>query len=323
MLANLPIYIIALVAAVLVISMLGYFKIAIKYRIIDKPNERSSHITPTIRGGGILFPITLFFFGLYSGFEYTYLITAVLLLGIVSFLDDIKDLPRSLRFGIHLLATALLLVGTGATSLPIILVILAAFYVVGTLNAFNFMDGINGITGFYSLAVLLPLLITEQDVVTQQLLIFIILSVLVFLFFNARTKARCFAGDVGSLSIAAIICYLLVQRIVQTNDYTYLAFIAIYLVDTGCTIIQRLYGREKIFEAHRKHLFQILSNEIGINHLVVAVIYAVCQLGINMLITNYTIGIPGLVVLFLLLIVMYVVIKLSVLKQIKSKGLTY
>ena len=185
------------------------------------------------------------------------------------------------------------------------------------------MDGINGITGFYSLAVLIPLFITEQDVVTQQLLIFILLSVLVFLYFNARTKARCFAGDVGSLSIAAVICYLLVQRIVQTDDYTFLAFISLYLVDTGCTIIQRSYNKEKIFQAHRKHLFQILSNEVGINHLIVAAIYGVGQLCINMLLVNTDYGVPGLVVMFVALIVLYVAIKLVVLNRIKTKGLTY
>ena len=125
--ASLPPIVIAIFIVILFVSMWLYFKLATKYAIIDKPNERSSHVTPTIRGGGIIFPLTLLFFGLYSGFEYAYLISAVLALGVISFIDDIKDLPRTLRFGIHLLATILLLVGTNATSLPIVLILLQHF----------------------------------------------------------------------------------------------------------------------------------------------------------------------------------------------------
>lgn len=321
MIADISIYILGSTGVVLVVLMLLYFKLATRYSIIDKPNDRSSHITPTIRGGGIIFPVSVTMFGVFSCFEYAYLIVAVSFLAIVSFLDDIKDLPRSIRFGVHLLATALILIGSGAVSLPIVLVACAVVYVVGTLNAFNFMDGINGITGFYSLAALLPLYIVTDSLVSQQLIVFVVLAVLIFLFFNSRTKARCFAGDVGSLSIAAIVCYLLVQHFVQTEDYSFLAFISLYLVDTGCTIIQRLYSGEKIFEAHRKHLFQVLSNELRINHLVVATIYGLCQLAINMLLINTNYGLAGVIMLFICQLVIYVIIKVSVLKYVKGKRL--
>lgn len=302
------------VSVILIAVLLIYFKIAVKYKIIDKPNQRSSHIKPTIRGGGIIFPITIIFFGLLNSFELPYFITAVVLSGIISFIDDVMDLPSGLRFGIHILAAVLLLYEANILSIPIVLMICAFIFVVGVMNAFNFMDGINGITGFYSLAIVVPLMLTESDALIFKLESLILLALLIFLFFNARKKAVCFAGDVGSVSIAVIICFLITQRIIATNDYTYLAFLTLYLVDTGLTIIQRLKNREKVLEAHRKHLFQVLSNELGNSHLKVTLIYAFLQLAINVFVINADIGVPGLVVLFAIAVATYIIIKIRVLK---------
>ncbi len=302
------------VSVILIAVLLIYFKIAVKYKIIDKPNQRSSHIKPTIRGGGIVFPITVIFFGLLNGFELPYFITAVVLSGIISFIDDVMDLPSGLRFGIHILAAVLLLYEANILSIPIVLMICAFIFVVGVMNAFNFMDGINGITGFYSLAIVVPLILTESDALIFKLESLILLALLIFLFFNARRKAVCFAGDVGSVTIAVIICFLITQRIIATNDYTYLAFLTLYLVDTGLTIIQRLKNGEKVLEAHRKHLFQVLSNELGNSHLKVTLIYAFLQLAINLFVINADIGVPGLVVLFAIAVATYIIIKIRVLK---------
>lgn len=302
------------VSVTLIAVLLIYFKIAVKYKIIDKPNQRSSHIKPTIRGGGIIFPITVIFFGLLNGFELPYFITAVVLSGIISFIDDVMDLPSGLRFGIHILAAVLLLYEANILSIPIVLMICAFIFVVGVMNAFNFMDGINGITGFYSLAIVVPLMLTESDALIFKLESLILLALLIFLFFNARKKAVCFAGDVGSVTIAVIICFLITQRIIATNDYTYLAFLTLYLVDTGLTIIQRLKNGEKVLEAHRKHLFQVLSNELGNSHLKITLIYAFLQLAINLFVINADIGVPGLVVLFAIAVATYIIIKIRVLK---------
>lgn len=302
------------VSVILIAVLLIYFKIAVKYKIIDKPNQRSSHIKPTIRGGGIIFPITVIFFGLLNGFELPYFITAVVLSGIISFIDDVMDLPSGLRFGIHILAAVLLLYEANILSIPIVLMICAFIFVVGVMNAFNFMDGINGITGFYSLAIVVPLMLTESDALIFKLESLILLALLIFLFFNARKKAVCFAGDVGSVTIAVIICFLITQRIIATNDYTYLAFLTLYLVDTGLTIIQRLKNGEKVLEAHRKHLFQVLSNELRNSHLKVTLIYAFLQLAINLFVINADIGVPGLIVLFAIAVATYIIIKIRVLK---------
>lgn len=299
---------------VLVAVMLAYFRLATRYNIIDKPNQRSSHTTPTIRGGGIIFPLSVIFFAFYSGFEYPYLVVAVLLTGVVSFIDDIRDLPRLVRFGAHIIAALLILYQAAVFTLPLILIALAFILVVGMFNAYNFMDGINGITGFYSLAILLPLMITEDNQVNLQLQFFILIALVIFLFFNARKKARCFAGDVGSITIAVLMCFLVVQRIVTTDDYTYLGFFALYLVDTGLTIIQRAVAGEKVLEAHRRHLFQVLSNENSWPHLSVAVLYAVMQFCINYFFINSNTGIPGLIIIFTALIALYILVKYIILK---------
>lgn len=299
----------------LLIVILGYFKVADKYNIIDKPNERSSHVTPTIRGGGVIFPLAIVLLTFINGFHFPLLTIAVILTGVISFLDDIKDLPRWLRFGVHAVAAALILYEANVLTMSVVLMLLAFIFVVGMINAFNFMDGINGITGFYSMAVILPLMYTEVDAEIFRLEAVVLIALLVFLFFNARKKARCFAGDVGSVTIAVIICFLLVQRIIATNDFKYLAFLTLYLVDTGLTIIQRAIAKEKIFEAHRRHLFQVFSNEMKIPHLIVAVAYGIIQLLLNWLLINTYPEIFGLVLLFSVSIFLYILIKIRVLRK--------
>lgn len=301
--------------------MIVYFKLAIRYRIIDKPNERSSHFKPVIRGGGIIFPIAILLYFLLNAMQYPWFALAVLASGAVSFVDDIRSQPRMLRFGVHALATALILYEANAYSLSIWLIIPAFIFVAGMINAFNFMDGINGITGFYTLAVLLPLMLTETELVNLELQAFVGVALLIFLFFNARKKAKCFAGDVGSVSIAVIVCFMLVQRIVTTDDYKYLGFLAVYVVETGLTIIQRWRMGEKVLEAHRRHMYQVMSNEMGWPHLLVAVIYSSVQLGINMLLINTDYGVAGLVVLFAVLILLYILLKVNLLKRVAVKAL--
>lgn len=297
--------------------MLVYFRLALRYRIIDKPNERSSHVKPTIRGGGIIFPVAVLFYSVLSSFSFTYLAIAVLLSGVVSFVDDIRDMPSLLRFSVHIVASILVLMQANVFSLPVILIVLAFILSVGLINAFNFMDGINGITGFYSLSILVPLMLTEDNTTNLELQSFVLVSILVFLLFNARKKAACFAGDVGSVTIAVIIAFLVIQRIVHTDDYKYLLFFGLYLTDTGLTIIQRWRMGEKIFQAHRRHLFQLLSNEMGMPHLVVALAYGALQFTLNLALINTEPGIPGIVAGFILLIATYILFKVRLLRLIR------
>lgn len=164
--------------------------------------------------------------------------------------------------------------------------VVAMIVFVGATNIYNFMDGINGITAGYSLSILVPLVLMDTKVpfMDNSFLIVIILSVLVFSFFNFRPKgkAKCFAGDVGSVGMAFILLFAIGLLIVATEDVTWLIFLLVYGVDGCLTIIHRFMLHEHLGEAHRKHAYQIMANELKMSHPVVALIYTGIQLIISL-----------------------------------------
>ncbi|MCC5936781.1 MAG: glycosyltransferase family 4 protein [Lunatimonas sp.] len=261
-------------------SILLYFKIADRFNIIDKPNERSSHTRITIRGGGIVFAVAVlwaFLMGLAS-WEVT---LAVLMVASVSFVDDIRPLSQLPRFAVHVLASLLVLHESGVWPLALWWIPLALFVFLGWVNIFNFMDGINGITALYALAVLSGFYFIPELIEFRGLMEMVALSVLVFGFFNIRVKAKTFAGDVGSISMALILGYLMVHLLVRTEQIFYLLLFAVYGLDGVLTILHRLLKRENIFQPHRTHLYQYLANEMGWGHLPVSFLYFSVQLLIN------------------------------------------
>lgn len=148
------------------------------------------------------------------------------------------------------------------------------------------MDGINGITASYSIAIISVLIFLNNKInfIDQNLLIFVLMSLFVFAFFNFRINAKSFAGDVGSVAIAYIILLFLGSLILKTNNLIYILLLSIYGVDTAWTIFQRLVRRENIFEAHRTHLYQFLANEAGFNKLYVSLSYGLLQFFIGVLV---------------------------------------
>lgn len=281
-----PVTILAVSLIVLFAAELLYFKIADHYNIIDKPNHRSSHTAITIRGGGVIFPIALLLHSVITGFSYPYFLTGLLVISFISFLDDIKELSSKIRILFHLIAVALLFFQVGMFSFPFYWILLGLIFVIGTINAINFMDGINGITGGYGLITLLTLYYINLRVVNftdGSVLLISIVSVLVFNFFNFRTQAKCFAGDVGSVSLAFIIVFFLLQLIIKTGNPAYLLLLLLYGLDTATTIVFRLIRRENIFKAHRSHFYQYLVNEKKQPHLLVATLYLFFQGIINVL----------------------------------------
>ena len=270
-----------LVTLCLFVGLLLYFKIADKYNIIDKPNQRSSHNYITIRGGGVVFFLAGLIYSLFHLPESLYFLIGLTLISGVSFWDDVSSLSNKVRIIIHFLSISLVFYGLGLFGLlPWWLIMVAYVFFVGVLNAYNFMDGINGITGLYSLAVLFSLRYVNSFVefTNMTFIDYAILSCLVFLFFNYRKKAKCFAGDVGSMAISFWIVTLLLQLMITTNSLIWILFLAVYGIDSAATIIHRLHLKQNIFEAHRLHFYQILSNERGISHLKVSAIYAFVQL---------------------------------------------
>ncbi len=271
----------------LIIVLLFYFKIAIKFGIIDTPNHRSSHSHATIRGGGIIFPIAIFLQALFSGFEYPLFSLGLFFISAISFYDDLRPLSNKIRILVHLIAVSLLFAQADLLTYTIWIIIPAYILVIGTINAYNFMDGINGITGAYSLITLLSLyFINESGIqfVSNELLIITVLALLIFNYFNFRKKAKCFAGDVGSVSMAYIILFFLLLLILKSGDLKYIGLLLFYGLDAVSTIFFRLIRKENIFEAHRSHFYQYLANVKGWHHLWISTLYMIVQLMVNLLI---------------------------------------
>ncbi|MDE6409953.1 MAG: glycosyltransferase family 4 protein [Muribaculaceae bacterium] len=268
----------------LILMELAYFRIADRLNIIDKPNQRSSHSSVTLRGGGIIFLFGAWLFWLFFGFQYSWFMAGLTIIGAVSFADDVRSLPDSWRLVAQFIAMFLMFRQFGILNLHDWWIVIVALVVcVGIINAYNFMDGINGITGGYSIAVIIPLIYLngEYDFISMDFLIVAGLSLLVFCFFNFRAKAKCFAGDVGSISMAFIVLFALGKLILATGDFAYIVFLAIYGADTVLTICHRIQLHESLGQAHRKHAFQIMANELGIPHVTVSSFYMALQLLIS------------------------------------------
>ena len=292
-----------IITIVLLAAELVYFKIADKCNIIDKPNERSSHTRIVLRGGGIIFTIALWIWSIWSGFSYPWMLAGVTLAAGISFVDDIHSLPDSLRLVVQFTAMFLVLqevgvlfggasfvYGVGDWLVRVLIVLAALIVAVGGTNIFNFMDGINGITGGYALAMLIPLYLKNEALsvkcgegfVDGSLLIVMMLSALVFCFFNFRTKAKCFAGDVGSIGMALIMVFSLGRLMYVTGDITWIVFYLLYGVDGVLTICHRIMLHENLGQAHRKHAYQLMANELKIPHVIVSSIYMVLQLAFSL-----------------------------------------
>lgn len=263
--------------------MLVYFRIANKYNIIDKPNNRSSHKQLTIRGGGIIFFLGVLIYTVLFGINYPFFIIGLSLISVISFLDDLYNISSKIRIFVHFVAMMLMFYDCGIYSLPWYYYVSALIVSIGIINAFNFMDGINGITGGYSIIVVGSFWWINNNThsfIDNNLLYVTIISLFIFNIFNFRKNAMCFAGDVGSVSIAFIIVFLMGKLIIETGDLSFLIILILYGVDSILTIVHRLMLNENIFEAHRKHLYQIMTNELKIPHTKVSLIYMLTQAGI-------------------------------------------
>ena len=275
------------IAVLLLAAELVYFRIADKCNIIDKPNERSSHKTIVLRGGGIIFTIGLWIWSIVFGFQYPWLLAGVTLAAGISFVDDIHSLPDSLRLVVQFTAMFLVFQEIGLLHWDLWWIIpIALIAAVGGTNIFNFMDGVNGITAGYSLAMLIPITMANRSMtfVEESYLIVAIIGVLVFSLFNFRPrgKAKCFAGDVGSIGMALILVFCVGRLMMATGDITWIVLFLVYGVDGTMTIIHRIMLHEHLGEAHRKHAYQLMANELKMSHVIVSLIYMGLQLAVSL-----------------------------------------
>lgn len=315
-----------LLTVFLVIVELSYFRIAELFNIVDKPNDRSSHIFVTIRGGGIIFPISWLIYSILHGFVFPWVSVGLLAIAIVSFADDRVALSSRLRFLIHLIAFTLCFYQLDLFNiLPIWMIPIVYIVGIGCVNAVNFMDGINGMTGLYSLAVLIPIQwFMYHQLWNGSLFNYLILSIVVFGYFNFRKKARCFAGDVGSVSIGYILVFILLGFIFHRFEFLttrpwltisahqdflvdvqYILLLTLYGLDSIGTLTHRLILKENIFEAHRRHLYQLLCNEYKFSHVSIASIYALIQVFICIYVLTQQVANLEIIFFLLILSILY------------------
>lgn len=299
-----------------------YFKIADHYNIIDKPNNRSSHTVITLRGGGIIFPIAILTACL-MGYVSWVVVFAVVLVAVVSFIDDIRPLSQLPRFVSHAIAIGMVFYDLNLFAqtiwiLPIIFILLISW-----VNVFNFMDGINGITVLYAFVAIASFSFLEINQGSLPLLITMGLSCCAFGIFNVRKKAKTFAGDVGSISMALFLGYFMIKTILVSGQIGYLLFLSVYGIDAGITIFTRIKKKENIFEPHRSHLYQYLANELGYSHIIVSLLYSGIQLCINVVLIYLErigkLSIPVIVSFLLFQIMAYLWIRNKVVQKVILK----
>lgn len=295
-----------IIGLVLLVFEIAYIVIARKLGIVDRPHHQSSHTGIVVRGGGLIFYVSYLIWFFFFGMQFPMIFIGLSILALISFVDDIHSISPKIRLVCQFVAFIIMLYETYVFDLPLQPLLLLSIVCVGAVNIYNFMDGINGMTGGYSLVIILALLyVNEYQVhfIDRDLLVIICFAVLVFCFFNFRKHAKCFAGDVGSLSIGYIVLFLLLKLIFATGQSAWMAFLVVYAVDGGLTILHRVMLKENLMKPHKKHVFQIMANELGMPQLMVSAIYmgiqSICCVWFIMFPVNATLIIQFIILSFL------------------------
>ena len=310
-----------LIIGVLISLSYLYLKLAIKFKIIDKPNERSSHTKITVRGGGIIFTVAIILFFFLNDFEYPYFCLGVVMVSFISFLDDIFTLSSKIRFPIQFLAVLLVLLEVGLPFSSIYIFTFALAFGIGVVNMFNFMDGINGITGLYSLTNLVGFYFinVNEQLIDSDLLIYSIISILIFGFYNFRKKALFFAGDIGSITIGILVFFLGLYFVNSLESPIILLLVIVYGADAGITLFYRIFfTKESVLDAHRHHIYQKLVDIKNMSHLKVSALYAFIQLIVNIIILKtYTLAIQTQIFIFTGLVFVFIIIYILLFNKLK------
>lgn len=268
----------------------GYIPIARKNGWSTERNKRADGHPITVIGGGIIFYIAMVMWSiamavLYKQFEVgSNFIVGLTMLAACSFADDLMQLKVWIRLVVQFVAVLFLALQCYVFELPLYLWPVFVLCTVGFINAYNFMDGINGITATYSLCVLgLFLYINTFEIhfIPGSMIVFAIISLVIFAFFNYRKRALVFAGDVGSISMGYIVATVLVYYILATQTLTAIVFVSVYGVDTFVTVVRRASEGENIFRPHRKHIYQLLNYVWRLSQRRIANGYALLQLAIS------------------------------------------
>ena len=274
-----------------------------RVRVMDLPNDRSSHSLPTPKSGGIAIVATflvgvavIFLFAdkslIREDYFLGFVVSALLIAG-VSLYDDIHDKPFIIKLTTQFLAVFLVLafgividqialpfaglIPLGAWGYP-----LSFFWIIGLTNAFNFMDGLDGLAGGIALiasAFFCVITFSQGSTFVYITCYALVAGALGFLVYNFP-PARIFMGDVGSAFLGFTFAVLAI--IAARYDHSHTSFMVMPLLlfnliyDTFFTFMRRLLGGERVIDAHRTHLYQLL-NRLGYSHRTVSLFhYGVC-----------------------------------------------
>jgi len=297
------------------LSYLGVWIIrryAERRQILDHPNERSSHSMPTPRGGGLAIVLLVTGTGLWSASEADLKRSMVYLLCglVIAFLgwrDDLHSLSPRVRFGVQGLVAAASIWGLGyfdSVTIPLFGklqlgapgIVITFLWIVGLTNAYNFMDGIDGMAGGVAFAAGLgwALLTANISYLANSFVFWIALAIaassLGFLFHNWQ-PAKIFMGDVASTFLGYSFAVMPMLASNQEGDALMLGTLLLwtFIMDAGVTFIRRLLRRENVFTAHRTHLYQRLVIG-GYSHAQVSSMYIVLTLVALRLASAWSVG---------------------------------
>jgi len=318
----------ALKYLVILSCFLGFLHLFVRnahrFGLSDKPNFRSSHDYPVVRGGGFVFGLGWLIVSAIEGSFFNAFNLGLLLLMIIGLWDDINGLSSFIRLFIQFVSVFLMayffdLFNIYGIAWACILILMITYLI----NVFNFMDGINGILGLNALTVFYLFFksgLIEFNTVSAYFVLF--LSLISFLFFNFRIKAKVFSGDVGSLSVS----FLLIGGLLHLyttfnpvmNGFMFSAYllipVSIFMIDSLTTILHRLMHRENIFQSHRFHLYQIITPTYTNHHLLVSLIYAFFQLAFTYFISVLT-DIRYVILSFLFLFFLFFLLRIVLLRR--------
>lgn len=306
--------------------------IAQNSKLIDKPNDRTLHLKPTVRGGGIVFiglsllilPFIWYFTGTFYK-ESVFLLLSILLIAGVSFFDDIYDLPIKIRLGVQCIVAFILAVFMRPEKLDFILFSLnhgyiiipfIFFMVIWAINHFNFMDGLDGFCvsqAIYLLACYFILFNVHHALVYQEFCWILICSLVGFLIFNFP-PARLFMGDVGSASLGLIIfsMALVAQQKYQIPVIYWFMLNSFFLFDSSVTLLRRIMNKERWLAPHKKHAYQRLK-QFGMDTRLILLVQLVINSAIGYMVflveINKVTTFLILVLLMLILLIYYFIVE--------------
>jgi len=310
-----------IVSILLVALAQAYIWLANRYNIVDKPNFRSSHHEPIIRGAGVLFYFAIVLYYFLGSNDYPYFIIGLSIIAIVSYIDDLRSLSHRIRLTFQTISISVILYQIFLLNqFELLYFPLLVLVGIATINIFNFMDGINGITGMYSLVAFLALYLInlKEALIDNKIFTFIIISIAVFGYYNFRKRAKFFSGDVGSMTLGTTLFFLIAIFSIKFKSPIFLLLIIVYLIDACMTIFYRKYIGENITVAHRHHIYQKLTDKKNYPHLKTSAIYSLTQVAISILIFfGYRLSMSAQAIIFLTTVVILIVVYAVLFKWLK------